>query len=122
MNLIEENEAFLETSLEDPELFGWPVILENPLGQKQGHIEGSELYGQARHINLLIDMDTGSDISEEQASVTLRLSSITIGVPKKDWKVTVNDTSGNTYNCYVVDDIPDRTFGIVILKLGLLEQ
>lgn len=122
MNLIVKNEEFLAQSLENPNLFGWPVILENLAGEKQGDVEGEELYCQARHINLLIDMETGSDVSQEQASVTVRLSSVTIGVPVKDWKVYVTDTSGIEYACYVVDDIPDRTFGIVVLKLGLLEE
>lgn len=115
MSLITRNEEFLARSLEDPEAFGWEFTLTNPLGETQ------TVDGQARHINMLIDMDTGSDIQQEQASVVPRLSSINIGEPKKDWLVTVKDTSGNEYDCYVTEAIPDRTFGIVVLKLGLLE-
>lgn len=114
-SLIERNEEFLERSLEDPEAFGWSFTLTNPLGESQ------ELTGQARHINLMIDMDTGSDVQQEQASITVRLSSITIGEPKKDWLVTIKDTSGIEYKCYVVTAIPDRTFGIIVLKLALVE-
>lgn len=115
MSLILRNEEFLERSLEDPEAFGWSFTLTNPLGESQ------EITGQARHINMLIDMDTGADVQQEQASVTPRLSTITIGEPKKNWLVTVKDTAGNEYECYVVLAIPDRTFGIIVLKLGLLE-
>lgn len=118
MNLILRNEDFLSRSLEDPEAFGWEFTLTNPDLVKDNT---QVVYGQARHINLLIDMDTGSDIQQEQASVVVRLSTLTIGEPKKNWKVDLKDTSGNEYNCYVVEAIPDRTFGIVILKLGLLE-
>lgn len=115
MSLILRNEEFLARSLEDPEAFGWSFTLTNPLGESQ------EITGQTRHINMLIDMDTGSDVQQEQASIVARLSSITIGEPKKDWLVTVKDTVGNEYDCYVVLAIPDRTFGIIVLKLGLLE-
>lgn len=122
MSLITRSEQFLATSLENPALFGWPVKLTNPLEQKQGFDVDDELYGQVRHINLLIDMDTGSDIQEEQASVTLRLSSMKIGEPKKDWVVDTTDTEGNEYHCYVTEAMPDRTMGLVILKLGLVED
>lgn len=115
MSLILRNEEFLERSLEDPEAFGWSFTLTNPLGESQA------LTGQARHINMLIDMDTGADVQQEQASIVARLSTITIGEPKKDWLVTVKDTVGNEYDCYVTLAIPDRTFGIIVLKLGLLE-
>lgn len=115
MSLILRNEEFLERSLEDTEAFGWSFTLTNPLGESQA------ITGQARHINMLIDMDTGADVQQEQASVVARLFTITIGEPKKDWLVTVTDTVGNSYDCYVIEAMPDRTFGIVVLKLGLLE-
>ncbi len=115
MSLILRNEEFLERSLEDTEAFGWTFTLTNPLGESQ------IITGQARHINMLIDMETGMDVQQEQASVVARLSTITIGEPKKDWLVTVTDTAGNSYDCYVVLAIPDRTMGLITLKLGLLE-
>jgi len=115
MSLILRNEEFLERSLEDIGAFGWSFTLTNPLGESQ------TITGQARHINMLIDMDTGADVQQEQASVVVRLSTITIGEPQKDWLITVTDTAGNSYDCYVTEAIPDRTFGTVVLKLGLLE-
>ena len=66
-------------------------------------------------------MDTGLDVQQEQASIVVRLSTLTIGEPEKDWLVTVTDTEGNSYDCYVVLAIPDRTMGIIVLKLALLE-
>lgn len=116
MSLIQRAEEFLERSLEDTEAFGWAFTITNPLGQSQ------DLTGQARHINLMIDMDTGTDVQQEQASVTARLSTMTIGEPEKDWLVDVKDTNGNEYHCYVVTAIPDRTMGIIVLKLGLVED
>lgn len=116
MSLIERNEAMLERSIEDPEEWGWPFTLIRPDGASQ------ELHGQARHINLMLDFDTGSDIQQEQASITARLSSITLGEPQKDWKVNTTDTAGNEYKCVVDEAMPDRTFGLIILKLGLLEE
>lgn len=115
MSLILRSEEFLERSLEDTDAFGWSFTLTNPLGASQS------ISGQARHINMLIDMDTGADVQQEQASVVPRLSTITIGEPKKDWLITVTDTKGNSYECYVVEAMPDRTMGIIVLKLGLLE-
>ena len=115
MSLILRNEEFLERSLEDTEAFGWSFTLTNPLGESQS------ISGQARHINLLIDMDTGLDIQQEQASIVVRFSTLTIGEPKKNWLVRVTDTAGNEYDCYVVLAIPDRTMGIIVLKLALLE-
>lgn len=114
MGLIDDLESFLATSLEDPDFFGWPVTITNLLGESQ------DIYGQARHINLVIDMETGVDIQTEQASVVLRLSSITIGEPEKNWKVTTTDTNGTSRNFYVVEAMPDRTAGLIILKLGNL--
>ena len=114
MSLIERSEAFLATSLENADFFGWPVTVTNPLEQSQ------TLNGQVRHINMLIDMDTGLDVQQEQASVTLRLSSMTIGEPQKDWVVDITDTQGIAYNCYVVEAMPDRTLGLTVLKLGLI--
>jgi len=115
MSLILRNEEFLERSLEDTEAFGWSFTLTNPLGESQA------LSGQARHINMMIDIDTGLEIQQEQASIVVRLSTVTIGEPKKNWLVRVTDTNGNEYDCYVTEAMPDRTFGIIILKLALLE-
>lgn len=115
MSLILRSEEFLETSLEDPEYFGWEFTLTNPLGEIQ------TLNGQYRHINMIIDIDTGSDVQQEQASITARLSSVTIGEPKKNWLVDVKDVSGNEYHCYIVEAMPDRTMGLIVMKLGLLE-
>lgn len=116
MSLITRNEEFLERSLEDTDAFGWEFTLTNPLGESQA------LSGQARHINMLIDMDTGADVQQEQASIVARLSTLTIGEPQKNWVVDVKDTAGNEYHCYVVEAFPDRTMGLVVLKLGRLED
>lgn len=115
MSLILRTEELLERTLEDPEYFGWPIVLSSPLSEFQ------EVHGQARHISMGIDMDTGLEVFDEQASVTVRLSTMTIGEPVKGWRVDVTDTSGITYNCYVVDAMPDRTLGLVVLKISLLE-
>ena len=116
MNLILRHEEFLARSLEDPDAFGWSIALTNLLGASQ------TVNGQVRHINLMIDMDTGSDVQQEQASATVRLSTLTIGEPEKNWLVTITDTNDNSYDCYVAEAIPDRTFGIIILKLKKIED
>jgi len=114
MGLIERSEAFLARSLEDADAWGWSIILTNPEFSTQ------EVTGQARNISMLIDIESGTEVQQEQASVTVRLSSVTIGEPEKNWKVTVKDTAGNSRNFYVVEAYPDRTLGVVVLKLGSL--
>lgn len=116
MSLIEESEEFLAESLEDTDLFGWVIKLTNELGTDQ------ELTGQVRHINMLIDIESGTEVQSEQASATVRLSTVTIGEPAKNWKADITDTNGNLYPCYVVEAMPDRTMGIVVLKLGRLDS
>ena len=113
MSLILRNEEFLARSLEDPDAFGWKIILTNP-----DLVENNtqEVYGQVRHINMAIDIDTGAEVQQEQLSATVRLSSVTIGEPKKDWPVKTTDTQGNEYDCYVVSAMPDLTFGMVVLE------
>lgn len=115
MSLILRGIEFLSRSLRDKDAFGWEFTLTNPLGESQ------VVVGQYRHINMLIDMETGLDVQQEQMSVVAQISNITIGEPKKNWLVSVNDVNGNSYNCYVVEAIPDKSFDLITLKLGLLE-
>lgn len=115
MSLIERSEAILSRSLEDPSLWGWSIELINLSGDSQ------KLYGQARNISMLVDIESGVEIQQEQSSVTVRLSSVNIGDPSKNWKVNVADTAGNICKAYVVESFPDRTLGIVVLKLGALD-
>lgn len=114
MSFVTRSEAFLARSLEDVSAWGVAITLTNPAGTVQ------ELTGQARHISMLLDIESGQEVREEQASVTLRLSSITIGEPVKNWKVSVKDSAGDTLSAYVVESFPDRTLGITVLKLGRL--
>ena len=116
MSLITQSEEFLARSLEDTDAFGWlvPKIVNPSTGQEQ-----TDLSGQVRQISMLIDFDTGTEVQEQQYSLTLRLSSITIGEPQKNWLVDITDTAGQTYNCYVVEAMPDRTLGLIVLKLGI---
>ena len=114
MSLIVDSEEFLEISLEDTELFGWAITsLTNSLDVSQ-----TDLTGQVRSINMLIDMESGTEVQSEQASITLRLSSVTIGEPAKNWTGSVTHTDGTVLDFYVVEAMPDRTLGIVVLKLG----
>ena len=115
MSLIERSEALLARSLEDPSLWGWPIKLTNLAGDSQ------ELHGQARNISMLIDMESGTEVQQEQSSVTVRLSSVEIGDPVKGWRVEVTDTAGTICKTYVVEPFPDRTLGIAVLKLGAMD-
>ena len=115
MNLILESEEFLETSLEDSEYFGWEFTLVNELGASQ------DLTGQVRNINMLIDIESGTEVQSEQASITVRLSSVLIGEPAKKWTGSVVHTDGTLLDFYVVEAMPDRTIGMTVLKLGRLD-
>ena len=115
MSLITDSEEYLELTLEDPDYWGWSITLINLASESQ------EITGQARNINMLFDIESGTEIQSEQASVTVRLSTLTIGEPVKGWKGTVKDTAGTAFPFHVVQAMPDRTLGLIVLKLGALE-
>lgn len=119
MSLREEMEALLSETLEDPELFGWPITVTDPGG------ESAQMYGQSTDISLLIDPSTKEAVSGRTASVVLRMSSLVAAgftsLPKgisdmtlKPWRMDFQDILLNDHTFKVKESNPDRTLGILV--------
>lgn len=98
--------------------FGWDMILRNPNGETQN------LVGFSNDISQAIDPDTGQLVSGRSATVALRMSTLTIGIPRgitntssKPYVVIFNDINGNSYTFKVQQSNPDRTIGVITLLL-----
>jgi hypothetical protein len=122
MGLRAENEAALEETLEDTDLWGWPVTITDPSGLS------ASLTGQSGDVAQIIDPQTGDVISGRLAHCALRMSSLTAAgfttVPRsiansssKPWIVVFDDINGTEYTFKVRQSNPDRTMGIVTLVL-----
>jgi hypothetical protein len=122
MGLRAEGEAALAETLEDLDLWGWPITITDPDGVT------ASLTGQSGDVAQIIDPQTGDVISGRLAHCTLRLTSLTAAgftsVPRgimssssKPWIVVFDDIEGNSYTFKVRQSSPDRTLGIVTLVL-----
>jgi len=121
MSLRTLAEADLGNILEDDDGFGWPITVTDPAGNS------AELTGLANDIGALIDPDTGTAVVGRQASVALRVASLTaagLGVPvgvadttSKPWRVTTADVEGTTHEFAVSQAFHDRGAGIVTCLL-----
>jgi hypothetical protein len=121
MGLRVEHEAALAETLEDPDLYGWPITVTDPSGASVS------LYGSSTDIQQVIDPETGQAVTGRLASVAVRLSTLYaagLGIPRaiasassKPWRVDFNDINGLSYNFKVRESAPDRAFGLVLLTL-----
>lgn len=122
MGLRAESEAALAETLEDGDLWGWPITVTDPDGTT------AALTGQSGDIAQVIDPQTGDVISGRLAHCVLRLSSMTAAgftdVPRaiasqtaKPWVVVFDDVNGTSHTFKVRQSSPDRTLGIVSLTL-----
>lgn len=123
MSLRQIAENDLAITLEDGvNGFGWPITVTDPAGLS------APLSGQSQDIAQLIDPDTGQAVSGRLASVTLRISSLTLAgftsLPRniedeslKPWLVAFDDINGSPYIFRVQDSNPDRELGLVTCLL-----
>jgi hypothetical protein len=122
MGLRVESEAALAETLEDEDLWGWPITITDPSGLS------ASLTGQSGDIAQVIDPQTGDTISGRLAHCVLRISSLTAagftGLPRaiaerasKPWLVVFDDINGAAYTFKVRESNPDRTIGLVTLLL-----
>lgn len=120
MGLREIAEADLAFILEDGVFgFGFPITVTNPAGATQA------LTGYTADIEQLIDDETGTAVTGRLATVAIRISTLTLGLPEhiaddtqKPWLMTFDDINGNTFTFKVQDSNPDRALGIVVCSLG----
>ena len=85
--------------------------------------------GSSSDISLILDPDTGQAVSGRQASVVIRLATLSdmgLGIPvgvedtdRKPWLITVDDITGVEHIFKVQESNPDRTLGVVLCKLEL---
>lgn len=125
--LAESDLAFI---LEDGAFgFGWQIELTSPAG----FTSSEPLTGYSGDIGLVIDPDTGQAVSGRNATIALRLSSLTEAgyseIPRaienqssKPWVVRFTDITLNSWLFKVKQSSPDRTLGIVTCNLELYYQ
>ena len=122
MGLRELSEAALAETLEDTDLWGWPITVTDPDSLT------ASLFGQSGDIAQVIDPQTGDVISGRLAHCVLRISSLTTAgftsLPRniasrgsKPWVVVFDDVNGSSHTFKVRQSNPDRTLGIVSLVL-----
>ena len=102
---------------------GWTIRVTNPDGVSQ------DMVGFSNDMSQAIDPDTGQLVTGRAASVALRSSSLTIGLPigianssSKPWSVEFDDINGNSHTFKVLASNPDRGLGIISLILELYEE
>ena len=124
MGLRAEAEAALEETLEDEDLFGWPLTITDPSGFS------AHLSGGFTDISRVIDPETGVAVTGRLASAVVRLSTLSLegftAIPRgisesasKPWRVDTVDINGNACTFKVQESNPDRALGIVVLILEL---
>src|SRR5688572_28829573 len=96
---------------------GWPLTLTSPVGVT------TELVGFTTDVGQTIDPDTGQAVAGRRASVALAMSSLP-AMPEavadedaKPWLVAFDDVAGSPGTWKVIEVLPDRAIGIVVLLL-----
>lgn len=97
--------------------FGWPFVLTSPAGVS------TALTGFTTDVSVTIDPDTGQAVAGKRASVAVPLGALPempIAVAdetSKPWLVTFNDSQGTSGTYKVLEVLPDRALGVVVLLL-----
>lgn len=118
MGLRAQAVADAKRILEDLSGFGWPLTLTSPSGVSASHV------GFTTDVAETIDPETGVAVSGRRASVAISLLSLPVlpsAVPestRRPWVVTFDDATLNTPTRWkVVEVLPDRALGVVVLLL-----
>lgn len=102
---------------DDSSGFGWPLTLTSPLGV------ATELVGFTTDIGQTIDPDTGQAVAGRRASAALSLQDLPempaaiSDETRKPWVVTFAGTDGVVLDWKVIEVLPDRALGVVVLLL-----
>jgi hypothetical protein len=118
MGLRAQAVADAKRILEDLSGFGWPLTLISPSGVSASHV------GFTTDVAESIDPETGVAVSGRRASVAISLLSLPVlpsAVPestRRPWVVTFDDATTLTPTRWkVVEVLPDRAIGVVVLLL-----
>jgi hypothetical protein len=117
MGLREQAQLDAKAILEDDSGFAWPFTLTSPVGVS------TSLKGYTTDVGQAIDPDTGQAVAGRRASVAVSRSSLPEqpeGIAdsgRKPWLATFADSSGVVSDWKVIEVLPDRAAGVVVLLL-----
>ena len=110
-SLREQAEKDLSITLEDSVAgFGTAITLNDGVNTEI-------INGQFHRIGQEIDQNTGAIVSGNHAAATVRISSLSTVVIKRNIRVTCNDITGAVVNARVDSIEQDRTIGFVTMIL-----
>ena len=101
--------------------FGWPIQITNQAGTKE------DFTGFGNDIHAIVDPETGTQFSARVVTVALRLKDIyakgfvlPVGITdqkQKPWIVEFKDINDKDYTYKVIESLPDRANGGIVLVL-----
>lgn len=122
MGLREQAKLDARAILEDTLGFAWPVTLTSPLGVV------TSVYGFTTDVGQTIDPETGQAVAGQRASCTVALGALP-SLPeavaegsRKPWLATFADSQGVFGAWKVVEVLPDRAAGVVVLLLEVFKR
>jgi hypothetical protein len=122
MGLREQAKLDARAILEDTSGFAWPVTLVSPLGVFYF------VNGFTTDVGQTIDPDTGQAVAGQRASVAFARGALPV-LPeavaegsRKPWLATFFDSEGEPATFKVVDVLPDRALGVVVLLLEVFQR
>ena len=114
MNLAEQAQIDNQQILEDDvNGFSESVELINESAQNQP-VKAFKI-----RVVQVFDPETGINFNSNKTALNINLNQITIGTPKKNWRVIFNDLSGNPVNGKVIKADFERTLGYVSLIVSI---
>lgn len=117
MGLREQAALDAKAILEDLDGFSWPFALKSPDGVV------TQQSGFATDIGQTIDPETGQSVAGRQVSVSCSLLSLAVlpaGIAnenRKPWVVTFENIQELAGDWKVIEVLPDRALGVVVLLL-----
>jgi hypothetical protein len=122
MGLREQAKLDARAILEDTSGFAWPVTLVSPLGVFYF------VNGFTTDVGQTIDPDTGQAVAGQRASVAFARGALPV-LPeavaegsRKPWLATFFDSEGEPATFKVIDVLPDRALGVVVLLLEVFQR
>jgi hypothetical protein len=115
MGLREQAILDARAILEDAGGFTWPFTLTSPLGVV------ASLSGFTTDVGLTIDPETGQGVAGRRASVAVARSALAempeavAESTRKPWVATFADSQGEVASWKVVQVLPDRAMGVVVM-------
>lgn len=126
MNLKKRAETDLAKTLENENDFGMPITVTNPGGRSE------IFFGQTGNVHLLYDPDTGAEINNQIAHISLRINSLYDAGFELPRAVPAENENPWIFEFAGTDDIlrkytvsytrPDWTLGIMTILLTAIKE